>query len=926
MKKSTFFLAKTLVLLSFISSVTAFSQSKPDMDEADKGFIIFGKVLEKVRENVGASKEDFRIFQSFYGQKIDNERGKFFSSLGSARFDEKAAENKMKDEETRITALYNQFVEVRKEYPSSVEEFRYPAHRLMGTCDSSGCTNINFEQGTLNGWNAFYGYDNNSSGFPYFNVTDITGGPAGAVTEAANDAFTSTSGYYNAGIGPNPSPDYQISITSGARGDALVPTVPVVSPFGGKYSAMVGDSTLRNYGVAILSKTFLVNSSNDNFTYQYAVFLENPVSHSYYQQPFFKVAVLDELGDTIPFCGEYTVVSKGGLPGFTAIYYPPNGDSVYYKNWTVVDVPLKKYIGQCVTVVFESGDCGLGGHFGYAYVSASCAPLGVLSSSPALCGQKTITVTAPPGFAGYLWSGPTNGIVGADSTQNISVDSAGTYTVVLTPVTGASCADTLSITIGKAPGPPPTANFTADTVCAGQATTFNNKSNPITGKFYWDFYNTGTFEDSTVNPTWTYAHAGTYFVKLYENNNGCGADTILKVIVDSSSIASFTAPSVCLGQSVTFTNNSVGATSYAWNFGDPSSGINNTSTLTNPSHTYGSIGTYTVVLVTKIKGSTCADTAKEVITVSPIPVPNIVGNHNICACTNTVLTASGGSTYSWAPGGGTTASITVKPCVNTVYTVTVSNGVCTATDTFAVIVTPLPVVTVTGATNVCQNDSVTLSATGGGVYEWSNKSTNSSITVLASKDSTYYVVVTKGCADTTFHTITVIPVKGITACCDTTIAPGTSAGIGASGAVGYVWSPSGSVDCYTCPVTNATPSVTTTYTVVGTDSNGCKSYAEVTITLECTNYIIPNVFTPNGDGKNDAFLIKAFGTQKYSIEIYDRWGVKVFQSDDPSTPWNGKINNTGGEAPTGVYYYILKSNCNNVEDDHHGFLQLIRGQ
>ncbi|HXP50420.1 MAG TPA: hypothetical protein VN922_10715, partial [Bacteroidia bacterium] len=359
--------------------------------------------------------------------------------------------------------------------------------------------------------------------------------------------LTSNANFYNGSVNPNPRPDYQVKITHGPQSDGLVATLPQVSPFGGSYSVMLGDSTEVNYGTAILSKTFYVTPLNDNFTYQYAVLLENPLAHSYYQQPFFIAAVLDENGDTIPHCGEYTVVSKGGLAGFQSVYYAPSADSVYYKNWTIVSVPLKKYIGTCVTVVFESGDCGKGGHFGYAYIDASCAPLGIITSSPSICGQKTITLTAPSGFSRYSWSGPKNGIVSnPDTTRNIQVDSAGTYTVIVTPVTGGTCADTLSITVTKAAGPVPVPSFTADSVCVGKATSFTNTSNPIGGKFYWDFYNTGTFQDSAVNPTWIYNNEGVYSVKLYEIVNGCGIDTVIKIQVDSTPIANFNASGGCL--------------------------------------------------------------------------------------------------------------------------------------------------------------------------------------------------------------------------------------------------------------------------------------------------------------------------------------------------------------------------------------------
>src|SRR4029077_2276102 len=163
-----------------------------------------------------------------------------------------------------------------------------------------------------------------------------------------------------------------------------------------------------------------------------------------------------------------------------------------------------------------------------------------------------------------------------------------------------------------------------------------------------------------------------------------------------------------------------------------------------------------------------------------------------------------------------------------------------------------PVITLTGTSKVCQGDSITLSASapGGGSYSWSTGSTASSITVKATTagNVTYWVSMTKGCSDTVFQTVSVTAVKPITVCCDTTIQLGVSAEIDVTGAVGYVWNPQGTLNCFTCPEPVATPTATTTYTVVGTDSNGCKSYGYVTITIECVTFKVPNVFTPNGDG------------------------------------------------------------------------------
>jgi gliding motility-associated-like protein len=157
---------------------------------------------------------------------------------------------------------------------------------------------------------------------------------------------------------------------------------------------------------------------------------------------------------------------------------------------------------------------------------------------------------------------------------------------------------------------------------------------------------------------------------------------------------------------------------------------------------------------------------------------------------------------------------------------------------------------------------------------------------------------------------------------DTDIPLGGAASISASGFLNYIWSPSAGISCATCPNTTASPNTNTTYTVIGTDSLGCQSYATVTVDLLCSTYIVPNVFTPNGDGKNDNFLIDAFGFSSYHIEIYDRWGILMFTSDTPDSSWDGR-NLKGQIAPDGVYYYIIKSKCGTNERNYNGFVQVI---
>ncbi len=93
----------------------------------------------------------------------------------------------------------------------------------------------------------------------------------------------------------------------------------------------------------------------------------------------------------------------------------------------------------------------------------------------------------------------------------------------------------------------------------------------------------------------------------------------------------------------------------------------------------------------------------------------------------------------------------------------------------------------------------------------------------------------------------------------------------------------------------------------------------------CEKLLIPNVFSPNGDRENDLFNVTALCFKSYEIKIFDRWGVNVFESTDPTTPWNGNKNLVGKACSEGTYYYLITTvNSKNVENINRGFLTLLR--
>jgi gliding motility-associated-like protein len=188
-----------------------------------------------------------------------------------------------------------------------------------------------------------------------------------------------------------------------------------------------------------------------------------------------------------------------------------------------------------------------------------------------------------------------------------------------------------------------------------------------------------------------------------------------------------------------------------------------------------------------------------------------------------------------------------------------------------------------------------------------------------------------GCPQDTSITIISEPIPNMAACCDAIILAGNDTILFANGNTTkpYQWSPQ--VMCLNPPLCDSvkvSPTITTTYTVTLTDSLGCQVERILTVLVEipCSNFTVPNVFTPNNAGPlgiNNVFYIKTSGLNSWSIMIYDRWGMEMYNSSNPDEYWNGDTRNVS-KAPDGVYYYIIHATCGGTTYKKDGFVQLIR--
>jgi gliding motility-associated-like protein len=125
-----------------------------------------------------------------------------------------------------------------------------------------------------------------------------------------------------------------------------------------------------------------------------------------------------------------------------------------------------------------------------------------------------------------------------------------------------------------------------------------------------------------------------------------------------------------------------------------------------------------------------------------------------------------------------------------------------------------------------------------------------------------------------------------------------------------MWSPPTGLDNVTALNPTARPTQTTTYKLSVRNQAGCEASDEVVVTVQIPAIEIPNAFTPNEDGNNDTWDIKGIDTfPDCTIEVFNRWGAKVFVSKGYAAPWNGTLDNV--PLPVATYYYLVKLGVEN---------------
>ena len=523
-------------------------------------------------------------------------------------------------------------------------------------------------------------------------------------------------------------------------------------------------------------------------------------------------------------------------------------------------------------------------HIDTFHVTATPFTLIPIVTTTSFCEGSSATLAAPPAYTAHIWN------TGA-TTPSVNVAVAGTYRVADTSLS--TCilrTDTFHVT---AASPTLLATVTTTVFCAGSSATLT--APPGYTAHVW---NTGATTPS-VNVT----EAGTYLV-ADTNLSTCMlyTDTFHVTATPPALVPTVTTSVFCAVSSATLTA-PTGYTAHVWSTGATTSSV---------SVTGG--GAYWVA---DTVFSTCTlfiDTFH--VTATPPALMPTVTTASFCIGLSAILTAPPGYTaHAWNTGA-TTSSIYVTDSGNYWVADTVFSTCTLYTDTFQVTAFPLPVVALGNDTTICLGDSVVLSSPMSvGSFLWSTGSTASSITVQTG-DIYHLTVTNRGCSisDTINISQLSAPSQFVLGR-DTVLCNGDELILNTDPS-SALWS-TGAI------ATSIAITVSGTYSATVTNVCGT-SVSSINIGFEPCDLDFPNAFTPNNDGRND--VARAIGHlnifMDYTLNIYNRFGQRVFYTQDIYAGWDGTLNSVPQDLDT--YFYMITYTLKGKHGLLKGDLTLIR--
>lgn len=426
-----------------------------------------------------------------------------------------------------------------------------------------------------------------------------------------------------------------------------------------------------------------------------------------------------------------------------------------------------------------------------------------------------------------------------------------------------------------------------DTICPGDTIQLN-----ASGGVSYQWTPTSYLTDANSATPKAYPPITTNYQVV--TTDSCGSDTAQIIIeVYNENVSTIPDSTICIGNSLQLV--AFGGVSYSWH---PSPDIVNPSSQT-PTATPTSTTTY-FVDVTTANGCILLDSVI-INVITTIPLPNLPNDTLICDGDSISISASGGSSILWSPSNivsnETAYNIYAFPTTTTMLIADFINACGIVQDSFLIEVTDV-FPTIVNDTTICPGDTASLWAANADFYQWTPNSylthPDSNITLsIPLEEITYNVICsnTIGCSKTLSVNVNLYPKPYVYAGPDLNVYYGITTSLNGTTEMDTLyWESLDSLSCINCLTPSYTPESSSEHILFVQDINGCINSDTVNVYVNSSIYI-PNTFSPNGDGLNDYFTTIGEEITEFNLQIFDRWGLLIFESDNLNKYWDGKYKN-----------------------------------
>lgn len=524
-----------------------------------------------------------------------------------------------------------------------------------------------------------------------------------------------------------------------------------------------------------------------------------------------------------------------------------------------------------------------------------------------ICPEDPIQfVNNSQGGGEYFWDFG-DGNTSDEFEPTYTYETNGEWVVTMTVTDPLGCLDPQQATISLFIADPPTPTIDQVTpICSGEEVQL----------FAWGSEDLFWLPDPTLSatnipdPIASPNVTTTYFAN---DENACGAAQVEVTVTVSEVTLELSTPGVaiCQGDGIDIT--AEGGEEYLWEppvgISNPNSGNVNASPLVTTQYT-----------VTATDQYGCEDSGNVLVTVVPGPPGGVQHDPiSICAGYGVALPSSDGSAWLWEPfldlSQNNVQHPYATPDTDITYTCYIQNICGTGIDEVTVNVI-VPTAQASEDGGICRGDEFEISASGGdpqSSFNW----VPPQLVGQSNSDNTVAFPV-----ETTNFTVFVTDSNGCTASDNLTVyvgqPPEVDAGpdrdvewldqvrlLGTTNAEAFWWTPEENLSCSYCALPEVLSAEPGWYVFHAIDENGCEGVDSTYLDVYFPVYV-PNTFTPNNDGNNDAFFVAGERLEGYILTVYNRWGERVFYSEDPSKVWDGTSKSGTHVCPDGVYLYTLR--------------------